>query len=322
MRDHAHFIQGVAWDPWGKYLVTESADRSVKIWQLSTRKSGTTVVTPLSKIFKTSPVTGDDVNGEARSLSLFHDETLVTFFRRPAFSPDGALLLLPTGLHKGQNCLHVLTRGNLITGSPVAHIKGFDRAVLGVRFNRRLFGHFEDGPCRNAPWKLPYRMIYTVFTMDTLYVFDTHQMAPVAVFRDLHYGSLTDVSWSIDGHTLIVTATDGFCSIITFAPDELGPLLEPDEEQRMLHCVKERLSGPFTKDTPMMSIDGPSSCLPTSDPGIVEADVTPRSDLDQGEAIVLEKENTETAMTLTHEPTSSSLKSGKRRIQPTLLQTL
>lgn len=321
MRDHAHFIQGVAWDPWGKYLVTESADRSVKIWQLSTRKSGATVVTPLSKISKTSSATGDDVNGEIRPLPLFHDETLVTFFRRPAFSPDGALLLLPTGLYQGQNCLHVLTRSNLITGTPVAHIKGFDRAVLGIRFNGRLFRHLEDGASpMDAPWKLPYRMIYTVFTMDSIYVFDTHQMAPIAVFRDLHYGSLTDVSWSVDGHTMLVTATDGFCSMVTFAADELGTLLEPDEEQRMLHWVKERLSGSIIKDTPMMSIDGPSSCPLTSDPGIVEADAIPMSDLDQGGVAIPDKEKAESIAVSTHE--LASPKSGKRRIQPTLLQTL
>lgn len=315
MRDHVHFVQGVAWDPWGKYLVTESADRSVKIWQLSTRKSGATMVTALSKVFKATSAMADDT----RTHSLFHDETLVTFFRRPAFSPDGSLLLLPTGLHQGQPCLHILTRSSLATGSPVAHVKGFDRAVLGVRFNGRLFRHFEDNAHDDAPWKLSYRMVYAVFTMDTLYVFDTVQLAPIAVIRDLHYGSLTDVAWSADGHTLLVTATDGFCSIVTFAAGELGPMLEPVEEQQVLHSVKERLSAPAAKDPSMMAIDEPSSYLPTSDPGAAETDLALTDGLDQV-ASAPGREPSGPIAAPVH--ASSRPKPEQRRIQPTFLQSL
>lgn len=32
---------------------------------------------------------------------LYHDETLVSFFRRLSFSPDGSLLVAPSGVIKG-----------------------------------------------------------------------------------------------------------------------------------------------------------------------------------------------------------------------------
>lgn len=204
-------------------------------------------------------------------------------------------------------------------GFPVAHIGGFDRAVLGVRFNGRLFQCFDDVTRADAPWKLPYRMVYAVFTMDTLYVFDTHQVAPIAVLRDLHYGSLTDASWSADGHTLLVAATDGFCSVVTFAAGELGLMLEPSEEQRMLHLVKERLTGPAAKDPSTMPVDEPSSCLPTSDPGVNEADTVLMDDLEQS-TFTLGAKPIESIMASAHE--SAPPRAEKRRIQPTFLQSL
>ena len=38
-RDHSHYVQGVAWDPLGKYAVTQSADRSVRVYAPRAAKS-------------------------------------------------------------------------------------------------------------------------------------------------------------------------------------------------------------------------------------------------------------------------------------------
>ena len=32
---HTNYVQGVAWDPLGEYVVTQSADRSVKLYPVS-----------------------------------------------------------------------------------------------------------------------------------------------------------------------------------------------------------------------------------------------------------------------------------------------
>jgi len=38
----------------------------------------------------------------------------------------------------------------------------------------------------------------------------------------MHYASFTDLSWSPDGQTLVMSSTDGYCSVIVFDYCELG----------------------------------------------------------------------------------------------------
>lgn len=45
---------------------------------------------------------------------------------------------------------------------------------------------------------------------------------PIGLISNIHYTRLTDLAWSSDGRILIVSSTDGFCTMITFAVDELG----------------------------------------------------------------------------------------------------
>lgn len=252
LRDHGHFVQGVAWDPLGTFLVTISADRSAKIWQLNTaKKSGTIQVTSINKL------RGRQVDDEEKRNSLFFDETLVSFFRRPAFSPDGAILLLPCGLIDNVNCIHVLSRAK-ISGFPISHIKGFNRPVLGIRFNPRLFCKFttEAGLTKPSLFDLPYRLVWAAYTMDSVFIFDSQQAHPIASIKDLHYGSMTDATWSSDGYTLMVSATDGFCSVLKFTTDDIGETFEKDKEQAIFDSIKERLIPPANKAEMVESTTG------------------------------------------------------------------
>ena len=38
LEGHSHFIQGVAMDPWLKYIATQSSDRTVRIWKKAKSK--------------------------------------------------------------------------------------------------------------------------------------------------------------------------------------------------------------------------------------------------------------------------------------------
>ncbi len=69
---------------------------------------------------------------------------------------------------------------------------------------------------------LPYRIVYAVATQDAIHVYDTQQHKPLCVVSNLHYATFTDLTWSGDGNTLLMTSSDGFCSALTFAPGELG----------------------------------------------------------------------------------------------------
>ena len=69
---------------------------------------------------------------------------------------------------------------------------------------------------------LPYRMIYAVATQDSILVYDTQQQTPLCVVSNLHFTTFTDLTWSSDGLTLLMSSSDGFCSTITFTAGELG----------------------------------------------------------------------------------------------------
>jgi chromatin assembly factor 1 subunit B len=74
---------------------------------------------------------------------------------------------------------------------------------------------------------LPYRVVYAVATQDAVHVYDTQQTKPICVVSNLHYATFTDLTWSSDGQTLLMTSSDGFCSALTFSPGELGTVHHP-----------------------------------------------------------------------------------------------
>lgn len=113
LRDHKGFVQGVSWDPLNKYLVTLSTDRYFRIFDVKTKKNiqrnnkSMLPVPSTSKFYK-------------KSIRLFHDDTLQTFFRRLCFSPDGSLIVVPSGCAeledsnvKALNTTYVYTRYSL-----------------------------------------------------------------------------------------------------------------------------------------------------------------------------------------------------------------
>merc|ERR1719367_2101801 len=86
------------------------------------------------------------------------------------------------------------------------------------------------------PWEkyqtifcLPYRMIYAVATQNSIMLYDTQQTEPFARISRIHYIGLNDLTWSADGNTLVVSSTDGYCSIINFKHGELGEVYSPTE---------------------------------------------------------------------------------------------
>ncbi|KAH7100946.1 WD40 repeat-like protein [Auriculariales sp. MPI-PUGE-AT-0066] len=74
-------------------------------------------------------------------------------------------------------------------------------------------------PPPSAPppvFALPYRMIYAVAAMDSVAIYDTQQVSPIALLSRLHYDEFTDVTWSHDGRALVLSARDGYCTVVVF----------------------------------------------------------------------------------------------------------
>ena len=206
--------------------------------------------------------TGDDAKGEKAKKSdnsdqkpdsdaskqgrLFHDDTFKGFFRRLAWSNDGELLVVPSGVvetdaqAKVTHCTYVFTRLELT--KPAVCLPTMEKYTIAAKFCPLLY-KLRPTKRKNAskeenlaPWEkyqtlfaLPYRMVYAVATQNAVMIYDTQQSTPIARVSNIHYTGLTDLSWSPDGRILFVSSTDGFCSIITFPPGELGEVYTPEE---------------------------------------------------------------------------------------------
>lgn len=256
-------------------------------------------------------------------MRMYGDESYSGFFRRLSFSPDGSLLVTPSGIFEAatptspnvaaaspskspavlggsqnngpsnassgpRSTVYLYGRANLTRGNaPIAHLPGHKSATLVVRFSPILyelrkshtsaFSNSEDGggiaphtsipleagkqksvslnldpsmantrnhaspspaagssggagttPSPIPPVKpvsmigLPYRMVFAVATNDVVWLYDTQQGGPLCCFSNMHYAAFTDLTWSADGQTLIMSSSDGYCSIAVFDYGELG----------------------------------------------------------------------------------------------------
>ncbi|KAM3862017.1 chromatin assembly factor 1 subunit B [Diretmus argenteus] len=226
--EHKSYVQGVTWDPLGQYIATLSCDRVMRVYSTHTRKKAFCV----SKMSSGSP--GE---GEVKHYRMFHDDSMRSFFRRLTFTPDGSFLLAPAGcVEAGENITnttYIFSRKSL--KRPIAHLPCPGKATLAVRccpvyFELKTKKGEEDGSTQPLPnvFQLPYRMVFAVASEDSIFLYDTQQTLPFGLVSNIHYHTLSDLTWSRDGSFLAVSSTDGYCSFLSFSPGELGtPLKEP-----------------------------------------------------------------------------------------------
>ena len=154
-----------------------------------------------------------------------------------------------------------------------------------------------------------------VLTQDAVLIYDPLHSAPLAMMRGLHYANLTNATWSADGHSLVVSSSDGYVSLVRFTKGELGEVYESPVEE----------VAPAEKEVPV-------SCSPLPTPASPTPMLPP---CDQGSATVLVGRPAKKAKRIT--PTCIKRKTGdiavpsvedlslvepkkKKRIQPTLLK--
>jgi len=189
----------------------------------------------------------DDSSGKKKdvdkSVRLFHDDTFKGFFRRLSWSNDGELLVVPSGVIETDgeagtvtHCTWVFTRLNL--AKPVLCLPTKDKYTIAVKFHPKKFALRRSkraAPASPHPewvqtgsiFALPYRMVYAVATQNAVMFYDTQQATPFGRVSNIHYTGLTDLTWSPCGNILVVSSSDGFCSIVTFEAGELGEELAP-----------------------------------------------------------------------------------------------
>lgn len=234
LSDHKGFVQGVAWDPANKFIATMCTDRYMRIFDSETKR----IVSRSNKCLLPVP---ESCELYGKITRLYHDDTLQTFYRRLSFSPDSELIVTPAGTcdqesqsvtTKPLNFSYIYTRESL--KQPVAVLPSPDYTVC-IKFCPQLFQLRKFTEETNAPLiPLPYRMIFAVATKSSVFLYDTQQTVPFGVISNIHYTRLTDIAWSEDGRILIVSSTDGFCSLVTFSENELGELYDDSEIREKL----------------------------------------------------------------------------------------
>ncbi|GAX74420.1 hypothetical protein CEUSTIGMA_g1869.t1 [Chlamydomonas eustigma] len=77
-----------------------------------------------------------------------------------------------------------------------------------------------------------YKMVLAVATMDSVLLYETETFSLLCVLGGLHLAAITDLAWAPDASTLAVSSRDGFCSLATFEPGELGIAIDMVQEMR------------------------------------------------------------------------------------------
>ena len=144
------------------------------------------------------------VENKERELRLFHDETFKGFFRRLSWSPDGEVLVAPSGVletaeaSKVQHCSWLFTTMDL--SKPALCLPSKDKYSTVVRFSpllyqlRQLKALKTSGGESSESWSggrslvaLPYRMIYAVANQNAILFYDTQQANPFGRVSNVHY---------------------------------------------------------------------------------------------------------------------------------------
>jgi chromatin assembly factor 1 subunit B len=237
--NHASMVQGVAFDPTGRFLASLGNDRAFAVHMTSGYKlSGSCTMT----------------STEPRSHYFASDTSSHSMYRRLAWSPDGSFLACPSGLQTPVMpkphvyAVHLFARGQWT--KPVLQCAGLQKLPVAVAFCPRLFTlrNFAENAPHSPYFALPYRMVFAVACFDAVLVYDTESFGrPFARVAGVHYSELTDISWGADGSALLVSSTDGSVSVIALSEEEVGtPLPKTQWPQWML-----TESGPSTGSSPV-----------------------------------------------------------------------
>ncbi|GJQ15294.1 hypothetical protein GpartN1_g7085.t1 [Galdieria partita] len=235
MEGHHHFVQGIAVDPLGEYFASQSADRSLRIYQRTKNKSGSFYFPCKKSISKIENNDEKDVFLSQLSKGyLFLDDSHRCMFRRMDWSPDGSFLICPAAQsdiamegkdESGNNQQYaavLFARGHW--EAPVFQLLGYDKPAMVVKACPLVFD--RTSRTENEMIQLPYNVIFAVATLDTVFLYDIYEPFPIGYVKGMHWQPITDLCWSKDGNYLLVCSIDGYVSVIYFESCELGTVVD------------------------------------------------------------------------------------------------
>ena len=203
-QEHEDHVKGLAFDPIGKYLVSQS-DKLACIWLLADNKF--LLQKKISQNF--SSVSG--------------------MYYRPSFSPCGQLLLLPNAFNRGSHGVVALMRQDNFE-KPLFYC-GHDDLVTCANFSPILY--------RN-PKKADPVHVYAAASQDSsLSIWSSVSAKPLTLAKKLFTQTITDLAWSPDGMSILLSSTDGTVLYLGFPKDYFGTVMNKQDKQKLL----ERLYG-------------------------------------------------------------------------------
>lgn len=249
-----HFVNGVTIDPLSHYAITMSSDRAMRVYNIRKKKIFQTVTK--MKAILTNGSYKDDCNScpkdtaeseqpkdgksEEKLVRMFHDETVVR--RRLSFTGDGKVLVVPAGcIHyieddnkrtKSVNAVLLFSRHNMC--KPFAFLPGLKDPPSLVAMCPVVFQNRKEKADNNL--NLGYRYVFAVASTEDIILYDTESVKPFGLICNIHYSSITDMSWSHDASFLMVSSRDGFCSMIEFEENEIGIPFSADDVSAASHA--------------------------------------------------------------------------------------
>jgi chromatin assembly factor 1 subunit B len=103
---------------------------------------------------------------------------------------------------------------------------------------------------------LPYKLVFAVGTLDSLFIYDTQSIIPRYVITNIHYQPLTDLAW-MGSSMLAASSSDGYITFAHFDKDELGVSIDIETlPEKVKSIYTTYLSCDITKNVQTVSANG------------------------------------------------------------------
>ncbi|MES1918779.1 Chromatin assembly factor 1 subunit B [Bonamia ostreae] len=218
----SRFLQGLAVDPLGLFVVALSNDGSLRFFVRKAKRRA--CEKPKFKKFKVL----EKFEGER----LFAKEVENGFYRKLEWSPEGEFLATSSGRFdkNDKHSAAIFCRDNLM--APRFLLSGFVSVTNCARWSpvwhvpdqknerKRTFELSENGQKIESD----KRRMLAISSMTEMVLFSCWESACEQISRveRLHYAPITDLAWSKDGRKLMVSSMDGYCSVLDVDFESLG----------------------------------------------------------------------------------------------------
>ncbi|QDZ24548.1 protein HIRA [Chloropicon primus] len=204
LQEHTSFVKGVVWDPVGKYIASQSDDRSVVVRTVEGWETVACIKEPFEK-------------------AVWN-----TFSTRLDWCPDGSHITAVNTYQSPKNTAAILMRGSWERSHDYVGHKG---PVVASRFNPRLFRVVSD----EDKSKTYVASCIALGAQDNkVTVWLSQKARPVLVAKTFFNQSVVDLCWSPDGLTLFAASIDGTVAVFSFEEKELGERLSAKEVQDIM----------------------------------------------------------------------------------------